>query len=369
MADYQDCPSYLQEFLFYMLTIRGRSPRTVDAYHVDLRAFLRYIKSAKLLRQPSPAPEDLQQLAIHDLPLQTISEITLADVYGFLTYMLEQCGNNAKTRARKVSALRSFFNYLTKKANLLRTNPVENLEVPALKKSVPRYLTLEESLELLNDTTPASSASYERDFCILTLFLNCGMRLSELVGINLTDIRDDTVRLLGKGNKERIVYLNAACQKALASYLAVRKPPVKTASKDALFLSSRGNRISPRRVEQILEEWLKRAGLAGRGYSPHKLRHTAATLLYQYGEVDIRVLKEILGHVSLSTTEIYTHVSDRQMENAASRSPLSSVSPSARKRVPSVKTDPSETGSEQEPPEFHADPGIQKGDGQTEHRK
>ncbi len=365
MADYQDCPRYLQDFLFYMLTIRGRSQRTVDAYHVDLRTFLRYIKATKLLHQSHIDSEQFQQLSIHDISIQTISEITLSDVYGFLNYTLDQRSNNAKTRSRKVSALRSFFNYLTQKACLLRTNPVENLEVPSLKKAMPRYLTLEESLELLTDTTPANSTSYERDFCILTLFLNCGMRLSELVGINLSDIRNNTVRLLGKGNKERVVYLNDACLQAMEAYLAVRKPPVKENARDALFLSSRGTRITPRRVEQIIGEWLKRAGLAGQGYSPHKLRHTAATLMYQHGNVDIRVLKEILGHVSLSTTEIYTHVSSRQMENAAEHSPLSSVSPKARKRVPTTEG----PVSKQQASELDADAGIQQGNQKTEHHK
>ena len=218
---------------------------------------------------------------------------------------------------------------------MLKTNPVENLEVPSVRKSMPRYLTLEESLELLTHVDPASP-SYERDFCIVTLFLNCGMRLSELVGINLYDIRDDTIKLLGKGNKERVIYLNDACRKALDAYLVKRKPAQGVKDRDALFLSSRGTRISPRRVEQIIEECLRNAGLSGQGYSPHKLRHTAATLMYQHGGVDIRVLKEILGHVSLSTTEIYTHVSDRQMEKAAKQSPLSGVAPKKRSKVPKV---------------------------------
>ena len=331
MADYQDCPAYLKDFLFYMLTIRGRSKRTVDAYHIDLRTFLRYIKCVKIL---SHNPDDLdffEQISIQDIPLETISAISLSDVYGFLNYAASDRANNAKTRSRKVSSIRSFFHYLTVKSNLLKTNPVENLEVPSVKKSVPHYLTLEESLELL---THIESSNYERDFCIVTLFLNCGMRLSELVGINLYDIPDDTIKLLGKGNKERVIYLNDACKKALEAYLAVRKPPQKQDAKDALFLSARGTRITPRRVEQIIEDCLRQAGLAGQGYSPHKLRHTAATLMYQHGDVDIRVLKEILGHVSLSTTEIYTHVSDRQMENAAKKSPLSNVSPAKKKRVP-----------------------------------
>ncbi|WP_418706543.1 tyrosine recombinase XerC [Anaerotruncus massiliensis (ex Liu et al. 2021)] len=335
MANYADCPNYLSEFLFYMLTIKGRSQRTVDAYYIDLRTFLRYIKCVKLVNGNPDDPEFFDQLSIRDIPLETVASITLSDVYQFLNYAASDRDNNAKTRSRKVSSIRALFNYLTVKSGVLKTNPVENLEVPSVRKSMPRYLTLEESLELLTHVDPASP-SYERDFCIVTLFLNCGMRLSELVGINLYDIRDDTIKLLGKGNKERVIYLNDACRKALDAYLVKRKPAQGVKDRDALFLSSRGTRISPRRVEQIIEECLRNAGLSGQGYSPHKLRHTAATLMYQHGGVDIRVLKEILGHVSLSTTEIYTHVSDRQMEKAAKQSPLSGVAPKKKSKVPKI---------------------------------
>lgn len=335
MNDYSNCPSYLSEFLFYMLTIRGRSPRTVDAYYIDLRTFLRYMKCKKLTHTDPNDQDAFRKISILDIPIATISEISLADVYGFLNYTATNRENNAKTRSRKVSSIRSLFQYLTVKSTYLKVNPIENLEVPATKKSMPRYLTLEESLELLVHIDP-QSPRYERDYCMVTLFLNCGMRLSELCGINLCDIRDDTVKLLGKGNKERVIYINDACHKALDAYIRVRVPTQNEQYKNALFLTSRGTRISPRRVEQVIEACLKRAGLSGQGYSPHKLRHTAATLMYQHGDVDIRVLKEILGHVSLSTTEIYTHVSSRQMESAAQKSPLSGVSPAKRKRVPKI---------------------------------
>lgn len=332
MADYADCPNYLSEFLFYMLTIQGRSKRTVDAYYIDLRTFMRYIKCVKLLRENPNDRELFDTVSIRDIGIDVIGSITLSDVYQFLNYAASDRENNAKTRSRKVSSIRSLFSYLTIKSNLLKANPVENLELPSIKKSMPRYLTLEESLELLLHIP--QSSSYERDFCIVTLLLNCGMRLSELVGINTFDIRENTIKLLGKGNKERIIYINDACLQAIAAYLPVRKSPTVREHRDALFLSARGTRISPRRVEQIVETCLQQAGLSGQGYSPHKLRHTAATLMYQHGNVDIRVLKEILGHVSLSTTEIYTHVSSSQMENAAKQSPLSSVSPKKRKSIP-----------------------------------
>ncbi|MBC8584348.1 tyrosine recombinase XerC [Youxingia wuxianensis] len=331
MAAYSDCPQELSDFLFYMLTIKGRSRKTVDAYYVDLRTFLRYIKAVKIDHGNVNDPDYFHQISIQDVGLDTISTVTLSDVYRFLDYTLSERQNNAKTRSRKVSAIRSFFNYLTVKENKLTENPVKNLEVPSVKKSVPKYLTLEESLDLLTHID-SSSKFYERDFCITTLFLNCGMRLSELVGINTYDLRENTIKLLGKGNKERVIYINEACQKALDAYLAVRIQPKSAEHKYALFLSSRGTRITPRRVEQIITYCLKQAGLDGQGYSPHKLRHTAATLMYQHGEVDIRVLKEILGHTSLSTTEIYTHISDKQMENAANKSPLTKVSPAKKKK-------------------------------------
>ena len=249
-------------------------------------------------------------------------KLTLSDIYAYLNYTLTERENSAKTRARKVSSLRTFFNYLTVKAHLLEENPVRHLELPAVKKSLPKHLTLEESLELLSHV---DSRYPQRDYCILTLLLNCGMRLSELCGINLDHIRDNSVRLLGKGNKERIVYLNEACLYALQQYYPERAAMPRAAAEKALFLSSRGTRLTPRRVEQIVEECLQAAGLGDRGYSPHKLRHTAATLMYQHGQVDIRVLKEILGHANLATTELYTHVSNAQIEHAASKSPLAQV--------------------------------------------
>lgn len=335
MANYQDCPEYLREFLFYLQTIRGRSKRTVDAYYIDLRTFLRYIKCVKIDYCNFEDSEIFDSRNIQDIPIDTIASITLTDVYEYLNYVANDRQNNAKTRSRKTSAIRSLFNYLTIKSNYLKENPVKNLEVPSIKKTVPRYLTLEQSLELLNGLD-VNAPTYQRDFCILTLFLNCGMRLSELVGINVGDIKKDagTVRLLGKGNKERIVYLNDACKEALTAYEAVRTPSTKDAHKNALFLSSRGTRLSPRRVEQIVEKCLQECGLSGMGYSPHKLRHTAATLMYQHGHVDVLVLKEILGHANLSTTEIYTHLSSLQKEDAAKASPLAKVSPKVKPKVP-----------------------------------
>ena len=316
---YHDVPKELRDFLFYMLTIRGRSSRTVDAYYVDLRTFLRYIR---FLKDSSVELLEFTNIPVDEMPFSMIASITLSDVYDFLNFTLSERSNNAKTRSRKVSSIRMFFKYMTTTAGLLPDNPVKDLEVPSVRKSLPKYLTLEESIELLS----AVSTKYpERDYCIVTLLINCGMRLSELVGINLNDIRDNTIKLLGKGNKERVIYINDACIHALEQYLRVRPQTQFAKDKSALFLSRNGRRLSPRRVEQIVEECLKSAGLSSKGYSPHKLRHTAATLMYQHGNVDIRVLKELLGHANLSTTEIYTHVSNTQLEQAAGRSPLANI--------------------------------------------
>ncbi len=317
-ADYSDCPIPLKDYLMYMQTIQGRSPKTVAAYHVDLRTFLRFIYC---LKNNQRIPEDLSTIDISHCGIELIRQVTLSDVYGFLNYAMTQRANNASTRARKVSSIRSFYRYLLTKTMLIEDNPVKHLEVPTRKKAMPRYLTLEESTELLET---ADSEDTVRDYCILTLFLNCGMRLSELVGINLPDIRNDTLRLLGKGNKERIIYLNSACLDAISHYFDARKKIIGPDG-SAFFVSKSGKRLSARRVEQIVANYLKAAGLSGRGYSPHKLRHTAATLMYQYGEVDVRVLKEILGHADLSTTEIYTHTSDAQLQKAAASSPLSKI--------------------------------------------
>jgi site-specific recombinase XerD len=318
---YEDAPAFLKDFLFYMLTIRGRSQRTVDAYYIDLRTFLRYIDFVK---SNLPLDTDMQDISIEHMTLDTVRMITLSDVYSFLTYTMSERSNNAKTRSRKVSSIRSFFKYMTVKAGLMEENPVKDLELPSGKKAMPKYLTLEESLVLMEHV---ATSDPERDYCIITLFLNCGMRLSELVGINMGDVRGNTVRLLGKGNKERIVYLNDSCLHAIRQYVDKdgRPEPKTAADRDALFLSGHGRRMSPRRIQQIVAECLRAAGLSGKGYSPHKLRHTAATLMYQHGHVDIRVLKEILGHANLATTEIYTHVSNTQIENASNKSPLAQV--------------------------------------------
>lgn len=316
---WDDCPPLLKDYLFYMSTVTGRSEKTTYEYHLDIRMFLRYIKRNRGLVSKEVL---FDEIPIKDIDAAFLQSVTLSDAYSFLHYVANERKNDNRARARKVSALKGFYKYLTTKTTLNFQNPFDALEVPSIRKTVPKHLSLEESLEVLNII---DGPYKERDYCIFTLFLNCGMRLSELVGLDLNDVKKDSVKVLGKGNKERVIYLNDACLNALDTYLRVRPEDPKEESKNALFISQKGNRISRRRVQQIVEETLQKAGLNNMGYSTHKLRHTAATLMFQYGHVDIRVLKEILGHENISTTEIYTHVSNKQMEEAVHNSPLSNV--------------------------------------------
>lgn len=324
---YSDAPDFLRDYLFYMQTIKGRSERTVQAYYVDLQGFLKYMYGLKY-NAGRIDDEYLKKVKLQDITLDMLRSVTISDVYEYLNYVATDHHNNAKTRARKVSSIRSLFKYLTTIANKLDNNPVKDLEMPSLKKSLPKYLTLEESMELLQGVEGNQAP---RDYCIIVLFLNCGMRLSELVGINYADIRGDQLKLLGKGNKERIVFLNEACRDAIAQYEEDKKRQIadqtlKVKDKQAFFLSSRGTRLTARRVQQIVESSLKSSHLDGQGFSAHKLRHTAATLMFQHGGVDIRVLKEVLGHANVGTTEIYTHVSNEQVKSAVNASPLAHFS-------------------------------------------
>lgn len=306
-----------------MQNIKGKSPNTIQEYFFDLRTFFRYIKLKRgLINNQDTAFKDID---ISDVDIELIKTITLTDIFEYLNFTIDQFDNHNSARARKTSSLRSFFKYLTNKAMLLKENPALELESPKLKKSLPKYLTLEQSLELLNSV---DGKYKERDYCILTLFLNCGLRLAELVALNVTDIHTDgTMKVTGKGNKERIIYLNLACLNAIENYKKVRPTGKIKDKKDknALFISHLNKRMGRQAVQAMVHKYLNKIGLSGQGYSVHKLRHTAATLMYQHGNVDIRVLKDILGHENLGTTEIYTHLSNEQMQNAANASPLSNV--------------------------------------------
>ena len=320
----EDNPGFLNSFLDYTATILNKSQNTVKEYNYDLNTFLKYI----LYHFKMTNEKDLKQISIRNMSLETVSKITLDDIHSFLFYLTNTYNSKAANHNKKVSSIRVFFNYLCNKAGLIEKNPAQNLETPKLDKRIPKYLTLDDSKKLLEAVNDMDDRNKERDYAIITLFLNCGMRLSELVGINIKDINfnDQKLNVIGKGNKERTIYLNSACMNAVNKYLAVRPHDnVKYDSKDALFLSERRERISNRTVQYIVKQELKRAGLDTNKYSVHKLRHTAATLMYKYGNVDIRALQELLGHESIATTEIYTHVDNSQIRNAVESNPLANI--------------------------------------------
>lgn len=314
-------PDIIRDFLMYSETIKNKSSASVEEYYHDLRTFYRY-----LLKVRGMVPDDLpfREIDISSVDLALAKTVTLQDLFGFMIFCKNELGNSANTRARKCSVLKIYFRYLTQNTRQLSSNPAELLEAPKTTRSLPKHLTLEDSLNLLN---AVDGPNKERDFCILTLFLNCGLRLSELCGINLSDISSDgKLRVVGKGNKERMIYLNPACTEAISRYMAIRPADgIPAAHKNALFISRNHRRISNKTVQHIVYTFLEKAGLGDQGLSTHKLRHTAATLMYQNGHVDIRALKEVLGHSSLDTTQIYTHVSNDQVKDAFASNPLSGV--------------------------------------------
>lgn len=331
MNDYRtEAPPILRDFLSYHETIKAHSQLTVDEYFLDLRNFFRYIK---MTRDSSLKDKELSEIDISDVGIELIGSVTLSDIYNYMSYLsrdrvLHQnsrnsgYGLNAKSRARKIATIRSFYNYVCNKAHLIEQNPVKDIDTPKTMKALPKYLTLDESMQLLNSV---DGKNRERDYAILTLFLNCGLRISELCGLNLNDIQDEALRVLGKGNKVRIVYLNDACLSALNSYLAVRRP-INGRDQNALFLSSRNERVSRSTVHALVKKHIAGAGLDASQYSSHKLRHTAATLMLQNG-VDVRAVQEVLGHEHLNTTEIYTHIDNEALRVAARANPLSHVKP------------------------------------------
>lgn len=314
-APYTDIPDLVMDYLHYLDVVKLRSPRTINGYYLDLRGFFRYMMMVWNLAQPDTPPEEID---LTHITKRQISTITKRDIINYLDYARSN-DNGAKARARKLSALRGFFGYLCHQINELSENPTDNINLGSPKKSLPKYLSASESIRLLKNI---QSDFYERDYCIIVFFLNCGMRLAELITINIGDFKDDTIKITGKGNKERLVYLNTACQAALEHYLPARAALNNLRDKEALFVSKKtGRRLTARRVEQIVANCLKSAGLDNMGYSPHKLRHTAATLMYQ-GGVDMLAIKEILGHENVSTTQIYTHINQQQLKQAVEASPL-----------------------------------------------
>ncbi|MBQ9930017.1 MAG: tyrosine recombinase XerC [Oscillospiraceae bacterium] len=328
MQRYHDCPNILRDFLVYHETIKGQSSLTIQEYYLDLRMFLRFVK---LMRSDMPIHTRLDEIDIKDVDIAFIRDITTSDIFEFLSYLandrtpnpdstVAEYGISPAARARKLSALKSFYKYLTVRTKQLTENPVADLEYPKLRKSLPKYLTLEQSAALLQ---AVSGPNQKRDYAILMLFLNCGIRRSELVGLNLTDVYKDRIRVVGKGNKERIVYFGTSCRKAIDAYLVERHKKVLSDNR-ALFGSRDNNRISVTAVHRLVKKAFLQAGLDATQFSAHKLRHTAATMMLS-GGVDVKTVQEVLGHENLNTTQIYTHIENTELRIAAQANPLSKL--------------------------------------------
>ena len=325
MQRYYDCPQVLRDFLIYHETIKGQSQLTIQEYYLDLRMFLRFIL---LMRNNMPIHTQLDDIPIKNLDLDFIRQITTTDVFEFLSYLANdrtvnpdapapEYGISPSARARKLSAIKSFYKYLTVRTKQLTNNPVADMEYPKLRKSLPKYLTLEQSASLLK---AVSGPNEKRDYAILMLFLNCGIRRSELVGLNISDVYEDRIRVVGKGNKERFVYFGTSCRKAIDEYLVERNKKILSDNR-ALFGSRDSNRISVTAVHRLVKKYLTLAGLDYTQFSAHKLRHTAATMMLS-GGVDVKTVQEVLGHENLNTTQIYTHIENTELKIAAEANPI-----------------------------------------------
>ena len=326
MQKYADCPLILRDFLIYHETIKGQSPRTISEYYLDLRMFLRFMK---LMRNDMPIHTNLDDIPIKEIDIAFVGSITTSEIFDFLSYLAAERtfgadsptrGINAASRARKLSAIKSFYKYLTVRTKQLTENPVADLEYPKLRKSLPKYLTFEQSAALLQ---AVSGQNQVRDYAILMIFLNCGIRRSELVGLNLTDVYEDRLRVVGKGNKERFVYFGSSCRKAIDAYLPIRNKQILSDNR-ALFGSRDNNRISVTAVHRLVKKALLQAGLDATQFSALKLRHTAATMMLS-GGVDVKTVQDVLGHENLNTTQIYTHIENTELKIAAEANPLSKL--------------------------------------------
>ena len=328
MKKFADCPQILRDFLTYHENIKGQSPRTISEYYLDLRMFLRFIR---LMRNDMPMSTPLEDIPIKDIDLEFVRQITTSEVFDFLSYLANdrplnpdstftEYGIEPSARSRKLSAIKSFYKYLTVRTKQLQENPVADLEYPKLRKSLPKYLTISQASALLQ---AVSGQNAKRDYAILMLFLNCGIRRSELVGLNISDVYEDRIRVVGKGNKERFVYFGSACHKAIEAYMVERNKMVLSDNR-ALFGSRNGNRISVTAVHRLVDKALLKAGLDTTQFSAHKLRHTAATMMLS-GGVDVKTVQEVLGHENLNTTQIYTHIENTELKLAAEANPLSKL--------------------------------------------
>ena len=315
----------LEQYSNYMLAVLGRAELTVTEYKYDIICFFRFWK-----RDHGKVGKDIafDEIDISDITVRDIERVTTDDLLVFLIWLNREKNLSNSSRARRIASLKSFFKYCHSKKHLIEDNPAYDLETPKIGKRNPKYLTLEQSTELLKTAYDAPTESNERDYCMLTLFLNCGMRLSELRGIDIDDIHDTVLTVIGKGNKERTIYLNKACLDAIEDWMKARANiKIKPDHSKALFVSKRGTRISDDMIQISIKRLMAQAGIDTKVYSVHKLRHTAATLMYKYGHVDIRNLQQILGHQSVSTTQIYTHVDDEQLQQAVESNPLAGFKP------------------------------------------
>ena len=328
MQQYYDCPQVLRDFLAYHENIKGQSALTISEYYLDLRMFLRFIK---LMRNEMPVTTQLEDIPIKDIDLDFIKDITTSDVFDFLSYLSHdrvpnhdassyKKGIASSARSRKLSTIKSFYKYLTVRTKQLEENPVAELEYPKIRKSLPKYLTFDQAAALLK---AVEGPNEKRDYAIIMLFLNCGIRRSELVGLNITDVYEDRIRVVGKGNKERFVYFGAACRKAIDAYMVERNKKFLSDNR-ALFGSRDNNRISVSAVHRLIKKYLLMSGLDPEQFSAHKLRHTAATMMLS-GGVDVKTVQEVLGHENLNTTQIYTHIENTELKLAAEANPLSKL--------------------------------------------
>jgi site-specific recombinase XerD len=315
--NFYDAPPPLSNYLNYLKSIKGKSKNTINEYFYDLRLFYRYF----LGTSQKINFEDFEEINISESSEDFLKNLKIQDLHSYITYLDEYRKINNKTKSRKIASIKSFFKYLHSVIEVIDSNPTLKLESPKSSVRHPVYLDLEKARRLLNNIEGRNKI---RDEAIIMVFLNCGVRLSELVSIDISKISGDNLTVIGKGNKERTVYLNDVTKKSIDKYLE-KRPKALRGHEDALFLSNRKKRISPKAVQHLVEKHLKNAGLDTDKYSPHKLRHTAATLMYQYGDVDIRALQSILGHENIATTQIYTHVNEERLKKAVDKNPLNDL--------------------------------------------
>lgn len=316
---YPDCPPLLDRYIKHSIAISNKAKRTVNSYVVDILLFLRFYArlSGKVAENTN-----LKDIKVKTMTDAEICAVTADDIFSFLYFLADDRKNSPGTRKHKLSSLHSFYNYILLVEKAIDKNPVNYVERPSTKGLAtrpPKFLELDQSKALLKTI---DGQFQERDYCMILLFLTCGMRLSELTRINLKDFSDKTLKIVGKGNKPRTVPLNQMCLEAIADYRAIRDGLPNLVDKDAMFVSKRtGKRIGNRQVEKIVTKYIAESGLQATGCTTHSLRHSAATMYYRAG-VDLQQIARILGHSSTKVTEIYTHIDESSLAEIIDNSPL-----------------------------------------------